>query len=383
MTTESSILLAPISTLYGAITETRLALYRRGILKPAKLAVPVISVGNITTGGTGKTPLVEYIARLVAGTGRTVCILTRGYGRENPGDRVLVSDGHTVLAGNRQAGDEPAMLAESLLGIAAVISDADRFDAGEWAIKELGAEVFILDDGFQHLQLDRDFNIAVIDATNPWGSRHLLPRGRLRERPRGLARADCIILTRADKLADLKSLKLEIAQASNNLPLFTSRMRVRELRQLLADAASHATGWTHRSAPTIQTSTEVSSPVVVNHRGHNKEEFSIQTWTEVSSPVVAFAGIGNQRSFITLLKDQGYDPVATSEFPDHHRYNQSDIDNIVEKAKSKGANALITTAKDAVKLRGLSFQLPCFVLEIEVCIEQEATFVEMLRAAID
>jgi tetraacyldisaccharide 4'-kinase len=349
MTTESSILLAPMTTLYGAITETRLALYRRGILKPAKLAVPVISVGNITTGGTGKTPLVEYIARVVADTGRKVCILTRGYGRENPNHRVLVSDGHTVLAGHREAGDEPTLLAESLLGIAAVVSDADRFAAGQWAIKELGAEVFILDDGFQHLQLARNFNVAVIDATNPWGAGHLLPRGRLRERPRGLARADCIVLTRADKVADLESLKLEIAQASNHRPLIASRMRVRALRQLLPDVASHTTE---------------SSP-------------------EVSSQVAAFAGIGNQSSFVALLKDQGYDPVAVSEFPDHYRYNQGDIDIIVEKAKSKGANALVTTAKDAVKLRGLSFQLPCYVVKIEVCIEQEATFVEMLRAAID
>ena len=210
MTRASSIILAPLGALYGAITETRLALYRRGLLNVSKLDAPVISVGNITTGGTGKTPLVEYIARALAAEGRKVCILTRGYGRENPKARVLVSDGQQVLASENEAGDEPRLLAENLQGIAAVISDADRFAAGQWAISELGSEVFILDDGFQHLRLARDLNVATIDATDPWGGGRLLPRGRLREPRAGLARADCIVITRADQADDFDSLKREI-----------------------------------------------------------------------------------------------------------------------------------------------------------------------------
>lgn len=342
MTTEASIFMAPMSALYGAVTEMRLALYRRGILKSAKLAVPVISVGNITTGGTGKTPLVEYIARVVAADGLKVCILTRGYGRENPNQRVLVSDGQTVLANHREAGDEPRLLAENLLGIAAVVGDANRFASGQWAVAELGAEVFILDDGFQHLQLARDLNVATIDATNPWGARHLLPRGQLRERPRGLARADCIVITRADQVDDLDLLKLEIEKVSDHRPVFTSRMRAIAIRQL----------------------------------GENATEQQ-----EVIAPVAAFSAIGNQRSFVSLLKDNGYELQFVSEFPDHHRYSQGDVDSIVEKAKKGGAKALITTAKDAVKLRDLTFDLPCYVLEIEISIEEKAAFVEMIRAA--
>jgi tetraacyldisaccharide 4'-kinase len=344
--TESSIILAPMAALYGKVTETRLALYRRGILKTRKIAAPVISVGNITTGGTGKTPLVEYIARKAAAAGRKVCILTRGYGRENPNQRLLVSDGRTLLAGHREAGDEPRLLAENLLGVAAVVSDADRFAASQWALAELGSEVFILDDGFQHVQLARDLNVATVDATNPWGAKHLLPRGRLRERPLGLARADCIVITRSDQVNDLDVLKMEIEKVSNQRPLFTSRMAVIAIHEL----ASHS---------------DSTTPL-----------------PEIPPPVAAFAAIGNQRSFIALLQNKGYEPVVVLEFPDHHKYNQGNIDEIIEKSKRAGAKALITTAKDAVKLRELSFALPCYVLEIEVCIDEDENFSEMIRAAI-
>lgn len=346
--TASSMFLAPFATLYGAIVETHTALYRRGIINVSKLAVPVISVGNITTGGTGKTPLVEYIARALAAEGRRVCILTRGYRREHPKQRVLVSDGSTVLAGERQSGDEPRLLAEQLQGIAAVISDADRFAAGQWAIAELGSDVFILDDGFQHLQLARDLNVVTLDATDAWGGGHLLPRGRLRERPGGLSRADCIVVTRTDQAADLNSLKSEIERVSNHRPLFTSRMEVSGLR------------------PVFQATAAVD----------------VATKQEVVAPIAAFAGIGNQRSFLRQLQSEGYEPVSISVFPDHHSYRQADIDGIVMKAKSAGAKSLITTAKDAVKLHDLALELPCYVLDIEICIDDEQHFVEMIRAAI-
>src|SRR5260370_18823855 len=150
MSSASSAVLAPVIVLYGAVTRTRLALYERGFLKPTKLDAPVISVGNITTGGTGKTPLVEWVARSPVREGRKVCILTRGYGREDPNARIVVSDGQRILANELEAGDEPRLLAENLLGLAAVICDADRFAAGQWANQEFGSDVFILVDGFPH-----------------------------------------------------------------------------------------------------------------------------------------------------------------------------------------------------------------------------------------
>jgi tetraacyldisaccharide 4'-kinase len=346
--TASSVILAPFAALYGALIQTHAALYRRGIIRVSRLDAPVISVGNITTGGTGKTPLVEHIARIAAGKDRRVCILTRGYKRENPKQRVVVSDGWNLLAGANEAGDEPRLLAENLKGIAAVICDADRFAAGKWAIDQLGSDFFILDDGFQHLQLARDLNIVTIDATDAWGNGHLLPRGRLRERLDGLARADCIVITRVDQADDLDLIRSEIERLSKHRPLFTSRMRVRDLRRVFPTTGS----------------------------------VEIATKQEVIAPIAAFAGIGNQRSFTRQLQNEGYEPVSVSVFPDHHRYSQKDVAGIVEKARSAGANSLITTAKDAVKLRDLSFELPCYVLDIEISIDEDRYFVEMIRAAL-
>jgi tetraacyldisaccharide 4'-kinase len=344
----SSITLAPFGALYGALTQTRLALFRRGLLKTSNLGVPVISVGNITAGGTGKTPLVEYIARALASEKRKVCILTRGYGRENPARRVLVSDGQSVLASAEEAGDEPRLLAQNLLRIAAVVSDRDRYSAGRWAIRELGTEVFILDDGFQHLRLARDLNVATIDATDPWGGGRLLPRGQMRESRNGLKRADCIVITRVDQAADLPSLIDQIERVSNRRPLFTSQMTMRGITKL-------ADSFSEKAAP---------------------------AHPDLSTPVVAFCAIGNPHAFFKQLENAGYNPVAVSQFSDHHRYEQRDVDTLIARAKETGAQNLITTAKDAVKLSNLSFQLPCYVFDIAIRIEEESRFVEILQAVI-
>jgi tetraacyldisaccharide 4'-kinase len=351
MSALAPIVLAPLGALYGAATRARLLLYRRGLLHIAQLAVPVISVGNITTGGTGKTPLVEFIARALAHKGRKVCVLTRGYRRERPGRRVVVSDGQTILANENRAGDEPRLLAEALQGTAAVISDADRCAAGEWAIKNLGSEVFILDDGFQHLRLARNLNIIAIDATRPWGRGHLLPWGRLREPVSELSRADCVVITRADQLDSVSALCKEIEKLVTDKPVFTSRMTVRGLKSL-KEEFSEDQGRLNHPANTI------------------------------AQPVAAFCGIGNPASFLTQLKGAGYDPVSTTVLPDHYKYAANDISNIVKKAKNAGAESLITTAKDAVKLHDVSFELPCYVLEIEISIDDQSRFLEMLDASI-
>ena len=202
-----------IKLLYGAVTRTRLSLYRRGTFHTTKLDRPVISVGNITTGGTGKTPLVEWVAKTFAAKGKKVCILTRGYGRKDPHLQVIVSDGYGVLASPSEAGDEPYLLATKLTGQAAVISSADRIAAGQEAIKDFGTDCFVLDDGFQHLRLARDLNIVTIDATNPWGGGRLLPYGRLRETLEGLSRADCVVITRCDQVESVDALRDEILRA--------------------------------------------------------------------------------------------------------------------------------------------------------------------------
>lgn len=320
-----SILLPPLSILYGAVTRTRLSMYRRGTFQTTKLERPVISVGNITTGGTGKTPLVEWVARTLAAKGKKVCILTRGYGRKDPHLQVIVSDGYGVLASPSEAGDEPYLLAINLKGMAAVISSADRIAAGQEAIKDFGSDCFVLDDGFQHLRLARDLNIVTIDATNPWGGGSLLPYGRLRETPEGLSRADCIVLTRCDQVKNLDLLRAEISGLNENVPIFRSEMR------------------TSRVSPLKNGAEPLTPP----------------------GRVVAFCAVGNPRSFFEHVRRAGYELASEKSFPDHHVYSQDEIDAIVREAKASGAPSLITTAKDAVKLRTLSFSITCYVLEIE------------------
>ncbi len=230
MTANGAIILAPFGALYGAVMGARTALYQRGLLRVHEVGAPVLSVGNITTGGTGKTPVVEWLARAVARRGKRVCILTRGYGRADERQRVVVSNCEALLADAREGGDEPRLLAESLIGVAAVLSDADRVAAARWALANLHSEVFILDDGFQHLRIARDLDIVMVDATNPFGGGRLLPRGRLREPIAGLARADLLVITRAeDQSVDIDTLRLELERLSGGRPVLLSKMRTRGL----------------------------------------------------------------------------------------------------------------------------------------------------------
>ena len=336
-----SIVLPPLSLLYGAVTRTRLSLYRRGTFVTTKLERPVISVGNITTGGTGKTPLVEWVARTLAATGKKVCILTRGYGRKNPHLQVIVSDGYGVLASPLEAGDEPFLLATNLSGRAAVISSADRIAAGREAINDFGSDCFVLDDGFQHLRLARDLNIVTIDATNPWGGGSLLPYGRLRETREGLRRADCIVITRCDQVRSLAALRDEILTFAGDRPIFQSHMRTSRVSSL-------------KNGPGT-----LSSP----------------------ARLAAFCAIGNPSGFFEHLRRSGYELVLERSYPDHHVFSQDEIDSLTEAAKKAGANSLITTAKDAVKLRTMSFTVPCYVLEIEISIENGDELARMITSA--
>lgn len=342
-----SLALAPLGLLYGAITRARLALYRRGALAVQRVDAPVISVGNITAGGTGKTPLVEWLARRVADEDKRVCVLTRGYGRADARQRVVVADNERVLADARAGGDEPRLLAERLRGRAAVVADADRVAAARWAQAALGSEVFILDDGFQHLRLARDLDIVTVDATAPWGDGHLLPRGRLREPLRGLARADCIVITRAERAANLADLRATAAQLSDNRPVFIARTLTRGIHLL--------------SAP---------------------DEADDIMPAALPQPLAAFCAIGNPQAFFTHARQAGCKLSDTRAFSDHHNYTQADVDALTQAAERSGVRALITTAKDAVKLRSMRFALPCYVLEIALALDEEAELLTLVRQAL-
>ena len=344
MNRTATIALAPFSALYSAAVKARSTGYEKRFLKTHTVSVPVLSVGNITVGGTGKTPLVQWLAEHLASGGRKVCILSRGYRRDNAKNQVVVSDGEHILSDVAQSGDEAMMLAQSLLGKSAVLCNADRASAAQWAIDHLKSDVLLLDDGFQHRRLARDLDIVTIDATNPFGNGRLLPAGILREPIHSLSRADCTVLTRvsAAGATDL----IDHIRPVTDAPVFQSRTVIKRFHRLnSSDSASD--------------------------------------FAEIEQPLGAFCGIGNPNAFFDQLHAAHLDVRHETAFRDHHKYSQGDIDRLVEQATAKGAQALITTAKDSVKLQSLRFDLPCFVAQIEVEVSDDTKLLELVQQAID
>jgi tetraacyldisaccharide 4'-kinase len=289
------------------------------------------------------------LARAAAREGRRVCILTRGYGRASAGKRVIVSDGEGILAEAREAGDEPRLLAENLLEHnVAVVSDANRASAARWASEHLRSDAFILDDGFQHLRMARDLNIVTLDATDPWGGMRLLPRGRLREPPSELKRADLIVITRAELAVDLEDVRERAASLSGGRPLLVARTATLGFKQLQAT----------QSEATAREAHEIES---------------------LPQPLAAFCAIGNPQAYFAHARRAGLNITYKRAFADHHAYTQSDIDLCVLEAARHGARALLTTAKDAVKLRTLNFALPCYVLEVALKFDDEQRLRAILK----
>nr|ABV27384.1 tetraacyldisaccharide 4'-kinase [Chloracidobacterium thermophilum] len=323
----------------------RMALYETAYLKPRHLSKPVIAVGNLTVGGTGKTPLVEYIARYLTDEGYETVVLTRGYGRTAPArTRVVLNDGQP-LPDWSLAGDEPLMLARRLPDVK-IIAGANRYANGRFAELTYGCDVFVLDDGFQHLQLARDLNILVLDATDPFGDGELLPFGRLREPLYALKRADAIVVTRADRSFDQDHLLGVLAACEVTAPVFFAYhdiVGVHELR-------------TRR--PQAQRSL-------------------------VGVPIGAFSALGNPTIFEDDLANLGANLVFTRRFPDHHRYTTADIAALVADAKAAGVQRLVTTEKDAVKVEHFDFGgLPVSVVEIKTLLDEEVGLKSLLLRTI-
>lgn len=354
--------LRSLGKLYGLGMDVRNALYDRGIFKSHSLGAKTISVGNITTGGTGKTPLVAHVASVLAEAGEKVCILTRGYGRDNERDRILVSNGTSVLVDARTGGDEPVELATKLLGKAVVVADSDRVAAAAWAKKRFGITAFLLDDGFQHRRAKRDLDIVCIDATDPCGGGRVLPAGRLREGFQNLARADAFVITRADLVGGVDDIAGRLRKRDRRAPIFTSRMVISNVVGIgdLGSTAPPADPWTHLRAAAAADDDEVR--------------------------VLAFCGLANPDAFFAQLNaafddtsmNGRFDLTVIVPFRDHHRYSQADIGSLEQRARENGIDALITTPKDAVKLRNMKFDIPCFVLESELAIDVPDRFRDLL-----
>lgn len=340
-----SILLSPFSLLYKTIVKTRRALYEKGFFNSTDLGVKTISIGNITVGGTGKTPLVAFISESLAKQGEKVCILTRGYGRDNPKERVLVSDGENILADARDSGDEPFELANNLLGKAVIVADAKRAEAGKWAKEKFGITTFILDDGFQHLKVKRNLDVVLLDATNPFGNGKLLPAGILRESLESLVKADAFVITRANLVENVEDLKEKLRKVNPDCPVFVSK-------------------------------NEFINLIKINH--FLQENKSTQKSKIQNLKSVAFCALGNPDNFYKQLRLEKFNLISEKSFPDHHIYTRKDIKLLEQQAVETGAEVLLTTAKDAVKLTHLKFNLPCLVMENGLTFDDESAFLDLI-----
>jgi tetraacyldisaccharide 4'-kinase len=315
----------PLESLWSRVLEARVRRYRTGRLAVEKLGRPVVSIGNVTVGGTGKTPFIERLARWMLEEGRKPAILSRGYGRSAKGT-VVVSDGSGggPLVGPLEGGDEPVLLARRLPGAVIAVA-ARRAEAGR-AAEAFSPDVFLLDDGFQHLALARDLDIVLLDSADPFGGERYPPFGGLREPLSALARADAIVFTRIRAGAPSAATRERVLAENRGARRFTAEIRP----EGFCDEAGRPAG-----APT--------------------------------GPVVAACGIARPESFSEGLALLGLLPAETLVFPDHRRYDDADIERIAAAAGRHAARAVVTTEKDAVKLAGrLPLPIVSVRLEAEV-----------------
>ena len=330
------LLLAPLGQVYSLVQQLRAWLYRLGILKSQRLPRPVVSIGNITVGGTGKTPVTAYIARLLLGQGYKVAVLSRGYGGSLEGQSVVVSDGTSIMLGPLECGDEPYLLASTVPGLMVIIG-TDRYAAGQLALQQLVPDIFLLDDGFQHLHLWRDLNILLLDSSRPFGNGWTLPAGLLREPAAAARRADLVILTRCPEGA-------VVAPPGSGKPVFAAFHR-------LVDALPLTGG----------------DPVPL---------------TELLGPTfLAFAGIAQPEFFFSGLRDKGINVVRTLPFPDHAAYDQAAVEAIRAALQSSGAEYAITTAKDGVKLKQLPAEIAAvtYTARLDIEVENPADLLALIR----
>jgi len=305
--------LVPVSFLYGGLVRLRRVLFSIGMARSRKLPVRVISVGNLTLGGTGKTPVVIDIAGMFLKHHGCPVVLSRGYGRNNESEIIIVSDGSTVLVDSRSGGDEPVLIATKLSTVP-VVAGSDRCRAGLLALRKFNPNIVILDDGFQHLRLRRDIDIVLIDAADPFGKQErLFPAGILREPVSALKRADIVLITRADHAVDLTGLTARIRKHCT-APIFTSKMVPADL---------------------------------IDIRSNDLKPLSALRGTAVA----AFSGIARPASFLGMLRSLGAEIRSEIVFPDHHEYQKTDLAHIFQQAADSRVSMIVTTEKDAIRLK--------------------------------
>lgn len=336
----------PFSPLYAMLMRARENLYRWGMFRQARLPAVVISVGNLTMGGTGKTPVVQYLARFLRKEGLHPAVVSRGYGGSTKEPVNIVSDGERVLLDAAFVGDEPVFLAESLEGVPVLTGVVRKLPAARAV--QMGADVLLLDDGFQHLGVARDIDLVLFNADTLAGNSRVFPGGDLREPVKALFRCHAFLLTgvddenreRAGRFADL------LRQRFSGRPVFFSTYRPSGLVWRISDGKQESGGLDR-----------------LNGR-----------------KCYGFCGIARPEGFRDMLLSMGLELTGFRGLPDHHRYTRADIDRLRREARQLGSELLVTTEKDLVKLEGLNPGLDLAAVRMET--RPEASFDEFIRKAV-
>jgi len=334
------------SRCYRMGTQFRLWMYDKRVIRPHALGCLVVSIGNLSCGGTGKTPVVEVFARSLSSKGRKVAILSRGYRSKKRSlwtkmmqmfrsqkievPPKVVSDGHDLLLNSEYAGDEPYMLASNLRDVA-VLVDKDRVKSGGYAIDHFQTDVIILDDGFQYLMLRPHINIVLVDSTDPFGNGHVLPRGILREPIKNIRRADYIFLTKSDGSHKIEHLKRFIRRHTKRAEIIECCHKPQYLVKLFSGG----------------------------------EKAPLEKLKGLR--VAALSAIARPESFEGFLKQLGAELILADHYADHHRYTQQELIDFVNQAKEAGAEMIVTTEKDAVRMPRLDrCDVPIYYLRIQI-----------------
>jgi tetraacyldisaccharide 4'-kinase len=322
--------LGPLGSAFGALAAARVGLHRSGLLRPARLSGPVVSVGNLSLGGSGKTPVVAWIAGRLAREGVPVAVLSRGYGGRFAGDALVVGDGVSVTGDAAECGDEPLMLARRLPGVVVAVGRR-RALVGRAVEALFGPRLHVLDDGFQHLALHRDLDVVCLDPADL--DDRPLPAGRLRERPNALARAD-VVLIGGDAPGPQRWGALGVAAERVH--------RMRPWPAALLDTAG--------------------APV------------------RPAGPVLLLSGIARPERFAEAARGFGLQVAGHASFADHHAFSAAELAQVEAQARALGAALVVTTEKDAARLAGARLGLPLATLRLELTIDGEERLLEQLRA---